>query len=243
MHVASLALPAAATAQSALPFTLPIATAGSHLAAVLCMDVTHGTQAPAAMGGNGAVVRPASVLATGGEDGLVRLWDLHARACTSVLRPAHGSPGAAAGVQLPGSTPAAALLPALRASPPVVSLRFAGAGGAGAGWLLCGLGGAAPALAMWSVDAKVVARRVPLPVSPQVRTPSGLTCVGVFGATSCHDGPRSSCLPVLVWARRAGVKAARSTWRCAVELGVRAQVLATAPGEVLVAGNKPLLLR
>ncbi len=167
--------------------TQPAAVAGAHLASVLSVDITPG----------GAAGGPR--VATGSEDGTVRLWDLTNKTCTAVLRvgaaadavgAAGADPAASGGAQLlPGNTPNTALVSGVPTAAPVTAVRFGGVGGVGSGasWLLCGLGGPSPALVTWSLDAGLVAQRTPLDCSPQV----GLACKAVSRASAWRARARA----------------------------------------------------
>jgi hypothetical protein len=149
---------------------------GRHLAGVLAADC-----APSA-----------GLLATGGEDGLVRLWDVRARQPTIVISPIAGLPGKAGSGAYPGNTTPTTLLSAVRTAPPVMCLKLSSSGGSGGGgWLHIGCAPSpaaliqqalastsppssqkqqAPVLATWSVDAGMLAARTLLPpqCTPQV---------------------------------------------------------------------------
>ncbi|GAX80536.1 hypothetical protein CEUSTIGMA_g7974.t1 [Chlamydomonas eustigma] len=94
-------------------------------------------------------------LATGSEDGTVRVWDCRIRGvaeCVSVLNPWDG-------VELPLQNPALYLQSVK--SPYVSVVRFASDGA----WLLVGTGNSA--LTLWSVTLKALAKQQALPFVPQ----------------------------------------------------------------------------
>jgi len=142
VHVINLAKATSSAGQQGL------STLGSHLASVLCMDVCTGSPS-----------QPAT-LATGSEDGMVRVWDVHAaQHCKAILCPSQPT---ALPLNLGVSQLAAA-----RSGAAVTALRWQDNGA----WLVCGLAGSTPALATWSIDGSDVPVRAvyeELPCIPQV---------------------------------------------------------------------------
>ncbi|KAG2448383.1 hypothetical protein HYH02_006965 [Chlamydomonas schloesseri] len=147
------------------------AEGGCHVAGVLAMDHSWS----------------AGSLATGSEDGTVRLWDARiggARACTSTFDTG------AAGRSVPGS--GAEALRCLR-NPPTTCLRFEASGS----WLLCGHGAGAGAgsLSMWSLGMGQRVQQVATTAVPQamVVAPSEVLVVGSEAAlcrySAALEGP------------------------------------------------------
>eukprot|EP00198_Chlamydomonas_reinhardtii_P014065 XP_001703402.1 WD40 repeat protein [Chlamydomonas reinhardtii] len=148
------------------------AEGGCHVAGVLTMDHSWS----------------AGSLATGSEDGTVRLWDARiggARACTSTFDTG------AAGRSVPGS--GAEALRCLR-NPPTTCLRFEASGS----WLLCGHGaggGSAGSLSMWSLGMGQRVQQVSTTAVPQamVVAPSEVLVVGSESAlcrySAALEGP------------------------------------------------------
>ncbi|KAG2442612.1 hypothetical protein HXX76_002697 [Chlamydomonas incerta] len=144
---------------------------GCHVAGVLAMDHSWSTGS----------------LATGSEDGTVRLWDARiggASACTSAFDTG------AAGRSVPGS--GAEALRCLR-NPPTTCLRFEASGS----WLLCGHGAGAGggSLSMWSLGMGQRVQQVSTAAVPQamVVAPSEVLVVGSESAlcrySTALEGP------------------------------------------------------
>ncbi|GLC44405.1 hypothetical protein PLESTB_000473100 [Pleodorina starrii] len=172
----------------------PVVFVGCSDGGVHCLDLTHGSVVQSSGPGHVAAVLamdhhgPTSCLATGSEDGTVRLWD-------SRTGPGAGSGGGggrcvrvldtAAGREVPGG--GAEALRCLR-NPPVSCLRFEPSGS----WLLCGHGaggGGGGSLSMWNLGMAQRARQVSSSFAPQAMAvqPAEVLVVGSEPALSRYS--------------------------------------------------------
>ncbi|GIL42850.1 hypothetical protein Vafri_703 [Volvox africanus] len=172
--------------------------AGCSDGGVYCLDLSSGAvSSPSGAGHVAAVLamdlhEPSSCLATGSEDGTVRLWDsrLGLRGgtagggrCVRVL-------DSAAGREVAGGGGGTEVLQCLR-NPPVTCLRFEPSGS----WLLCGQGGSGAAgggigsLSLWNLSMAQRARQAPTNFVPQAMAvqPAELLVVGSEAALSRYS--------------------------------------------------------